>query len=376
MRIIFGPAHDALHVDPAAPGVYEWWYFDALSDDGRFALVVIFFLGTPMSPYYKAVARGKTPDARDWCGVFVSVHERVAHECWRERAYAYNVYRGGSFSPAPQPDVRVGGSRMAGGETMQGWRWQVNVNEPGLWTGRTQAALTFTAPGAGSLNVVAPPGHLADTDASAHNWVCVAPVCRAEGTIALPSGKSIAFRGSGYHDHNFGRLPFDDTDLWYWGRVPLTCDDGQERLAVFYHLQPPAPPARPLSALLLLPVSDAGPPSVTATSVLGTPSQPVRSAYGLRHALEVGFTARDGLGETRIVATLHPERGAFSEGPFYRRLPLTIQASEERNGRALWTGAGEGIGEVFRPAGLCGPVASRALWSRLRRRSSPTGDAA
>ena len=374
MRILFGPAHDALHVDPAAPGVYEWWYFDALSDDGRFALVAIFFLGTPMSPYYKAVAtRKKTPDAREWCGVFVSVHERVAHECWRERAYAYNVYQGGSFSPA-RPDVAVGASRSSGEETAGDWRWQVNVDEPGLWTGRTQAALTFTALAAGSLNALAPLGHSAD--AAAHTWVCVAPVCRAEGTFTLPSGKTIAFRGSGYHDHNFGRLPFDDTDLWYWGRAPLACDDGQARLAVFYHLQPPVPPARPLSALLLLPVQDAEPPFVATTQVLGAPRQPVRSAYGLRHALEVGFTTGDAPGPTQIVASLHPERGAFSEGPFYRRLPLTIQASEERNGRPVWSGAGEGIGEVFRPAGLCGPVASRALWSRLRRRSSPKGSAA
>jgi hypothetical protein len=248
VRILFGPAHDALHVDPAAPGVYEWWYFDALSDDGRFVLVAIFFLGTPMSPYYKAVARGKTmPDARNWCGVFVSVHERVAPECWRERAYAYNVYAaGGAFSPT-LPEVTVGGSRIAGEETAPGWNWQVAVDEPGLWTGRTKKDLTFTAPGAGFLDAVAPLG--AAADAAAHTWVCVAPVCRAEGTVTLPSGKVINFRGSGYHDHNFGRLPFDDTDLWYWGRAPLACDDGRERTAVFYHLQPPRrrlrPPFRP-----------------------------------------------------------------------------------------------------------------------------------
>ena len=59
MRILFGPQHDALHVDPAHPGAYEWWYFDAVSDDGRWALVTIFFLGSPMSPYYKAVATGR-----------------------------------------------------------------------------------------------------------------------------------------------------------------------------------------------------------------------------------------------------------------------------------------------------------------------------
>jgi hypothetical protein len=312
------------------------------------------------------------PDARDWCGVFVSVHERVAQECWRERAYAYNVYAaGGAFSPT-LPEVTVGGSRIAGEETAPGWKWQVAVDEPGLWTGRTKMDLTFTAPGAGFLDAVAPLG--AAANAAAHTWVCVAPVCRAEGSVTLPSGKVINFRGSGYHDHNFGRLPFDDTDLWYWGRAPLACDDGQKRVAVFYHLQPPAPPpAPPLSTLLVFGNGSAtGPPPVVATNdVLGNLAQPVRSAYGLRHAVELGFTTRDAPGPTRLVASLHPERGAFSEGPFYRRLSLTIQANELQNGQPIWAGAGEGIGEIFRPPGLCGPVASRALWSRLRRRAVP-----
>lgn len=361
MRILFGPAHDALHVDPAAPGAYEWWYFDALSDNGRFAVVAIFFLGSPMSPYYKAVATNKAANARDFCGVFVSVHERVAHECWRERAYAYNLYRNGAFSSA-RPEAAVGGSAVTSEAAAGGsWRWQVHVDEPGLWTGRARLDLTFVT--------AAPPDLSPMGDDSAdHTWVCVAPVCRAEGTLAPPSGQKVAFSGSGYHDHNFGRLPFTDTGSWYWGRAPLVCDDGKMRTGVFYALRGHGGAEQ---ITLLTFDEHGGALAGTAAPVAAAApalTRPVRSAYGLRHAtvLNSAVTTATPL---RLQAVLHPERGAFSEGPFYRRLPLTLEARAEQNNERLWTGTGEGIGEVFRPAGLCGPVASRAMWSRIRRRN-------
>ena len=96
MRILFGSEHDARQIDPDLPGAYEWWYFDAVSDDGNFVFVAIFFLGTPMSPYYKATANGQKPFPKDWCGVFVSLHEKKGGR-WTERAYGYNLYRGGTF---------------------------------------------------------------------------------------------------------------------------------------------------------------------------------------------------------------------------------------------------------------------------------------
>ncbi len=42
---------DVWHGDPE-PGAYEWWYFDAISDDGRDALVVIFLTNFVFSPRY------------------------------------------------------------------------------------------------------------------------------------------------------------------------------------------------------------------------------------------------------------------------------------------------------------------------------------
>jgi hypothetical protein len=293
-----------------------------------------------MSPYYKAVADGAKPDARDWCGVFVSLHEKE-DACWRERAYAYNLYRGGEFS-GERPAVAVGGSRMDAAAGAGGiWTWTLDVREPGLWRGRTEAQLTFATPGAAlDLPLLGVP--------AAHNWVCVAPVCHVTGNVTLPTGRSVAFTGNGYHDHNFGRLPFDDTAIWYWGRASLGT-----HAAVFYHREPPEGPAD--STLVLL--GENGAPLLATRDVASSLDEPRSSPYGLRHARRLDL----GAGTSRVMVQMEDRGGALSEGPFYRRLPITLRAE----GRAA-----AGIGEVFRPAKLCGPVASRAMWSRIRRRKT------
>ena len=366
-------------MDPARPGAYEWWYFDALSDDGRWALVVIFFLGSPMSPYYKAVVDGKTPDPRDWCGVFVSLHERrppppammggpEADYRWRERAYAYNLYRGGVFSAA-RPEVAVGGSCLEADVGSDGGErcWRVCVDEPGLWRGRTRAEVTFRAAAAG-MPPALPPLGAREPDAR-HNWVCVAPRCAMDADVALPGGERVAFHGAGYHDHNFGLLPFDDTRIWYWGRGHLRCDDGALRTAVFYQVEAPGGGAQGT----LLVFGEDGTPLVASDAAQLRLSLPARNAYGMRHRkrVEVGEQAAGGYLSGAFLLTTG--RRAFSEGPFYRRLPLSLHLEQERGGHTLWRGEGIGIGEVFRPAGLCGPVASHAMWSRIRRRRGGGG---
>ena len=172
---------------------------------------------------------------------------------------------------------------------------------------------------------------------------------------------TVAFTGAGYHDHNFGRLPFRDTEIWYWGRAALAADTdpaAPARTAVFYHLRAPEEEeGEGVSALLLL--GPDGVPLVHSDRTAFLATAPIRSAYNLRHASRLVFAGE----QARLTAILDPRRRAFLEGPFYRRLPLRLEG--EMPG---WTGAGAGIGEVFRPDGLCGPIASRAMWSRIRRR--------
>lgn len=387
MRILFGPDHDGLHISPDTPGAYEWWYFDAFSDDGRFALVAIFFLGTPMSPYYKQVVDGKNPLPRDWCGVFFSLHELVSKRVdrqnsygkfWRERAYAYNLYRDGAFKSDPF-SVNIGTSRLFKVATSDGKQaWHLQIEEKGLWRHTLRADLHFTLEG--------PPLTLPEAgDANnAHTWVCTAPVCRVSGTVTLP-GKEIPLDSKGYHDHNFGQLPWDDVDIWYWGRIAVdykkTLMEGSriywseaEREAppdpgtlVFYRVEQ-GPQAQ--DTVLYFDGQGKNDPNLTFRP--HTNDAEIRARFGLRHKprflyevlmngtvsnlIECGFSSMD-KGEK-----------PFAEGPFYRRTMVwsdTVDIAQYGSAGYI----GDGIGEVFRPAQLCGPIASRAMWTRIRRRS-------
>lgn len=362
MRILFGPEHDARHVDPDAPGAYEWWYFDALSDDGRYALVAIWFLGSPMTPYYKAVVDGRKPVARDWCGVFLSLHE-----AGRERAYAYNLYRGGDFAP-DHPQVRVGDSFVASEGDGPLWKWHLNARERCLWLGSVRLDATITA--AGPPLTLPPMGE--KEDSADHTWVCVAPVCHADVRVTLANGCVVSFTGSGYHDHNFGRLPWIDTDIWYWGRARVADPAGDLRSAVFYRLE--GPDAQHTDLLLVCDASgrvmDAGvyEGNRTYRDVEGEEWQ---NAFGLNLRQAVFMeTPTNGYSLVAPFGVLrhHFRISPLSSGPFYVRslvqpVALTARGNEAPSFR------GPGIVEAFRPSRLCGPIASRAMWTRIRRRS-------
>ena len=353
MRILFGPSNDHRQTpDPAPSGAYEWWYFDALSEDRRFAVVAIFFLGSPMTPYYKAAVDGKNPDPIDWCGVFFTLHENIRGK-WKERAYAYNLYHGGEFH-ADRPHVTVGDSHM----TYDGvGTWTVSLHERGLWRTKVRAELRFTMP---TASAALPSDNKAGREAE-HAWICVAPVCAFEGQVQV-NAQSVSFNGAGYHDHNFGRVPLGDVAAWYWARAELRCSDGAVRTAILYYLASNSGPKPEVTALIF----DAEGNGVSfSDTVRGTESSPTTNAYGLMHPTVVTAESEQSSPNIALHAVFSAPNGAFSEGPFYRRLPVELTASAEPK----WTGVGTGIGEVFVPPRLCGPIASRAMWSRMRRRS-------
>ncbi len=367
LQLLFGETHDGRHIDVNAPGGYEWWYFDALSDDKRYALVAIFFIGSPMSPYYKQCATGENPPAQDWCGVFYALHERPPGSTkWRERAYAYNLYRGGQWSDVnAAPRVQIGGSQFNTSRENDATHWRIELREPKLWSGEVGANFVFSQIPTAFPTVSAPASN-ADAD---HAWVCAAPLCDVSGTVSLSAQETISFVGGGYHDHNFGRLPLRDTDIWYWGRAPLVCDDHKLRQAVFYHtVRRLSDEEFPQSETTWLTFEADGAEAPLLRENLPLLTGPTGNNYGMKHFDRAQF-AHNVLGDNeQWRVAFRPERGVFSEGPFYRRLPITITAQQKTVGHTAWSGVGEGIGEVFRPARLLGPIASRAVWSRLRRR--------
>ena len=58
---------------------YLWWYFDALSDDGRLGFTVIAFVGSVFSPYYAAARRAGRGDPDHHCAINVALYGEGPH---------------------------------------------------------------------------------------------------------------------------------------------------------------------------------------------------------------------------------------------------------------------------------------------------------
>ena len=82
------------------PGSYEWWYFDAMSADKKWAIVIIFYEGNPFSPaYIKAQnqtentskhSENKSACASSFPAISVSVYNTQKAEYYSFLEYAPN----------------------------------------------------------------------------------------------------------------------------------------------------------------------------------------------------------------------------------------------------------------------------------------------
>ncbi len=77
------------------PGGYAWWYFDAISDDGDYALTAIFFVGSVFSPSYaERVRRGVAAPADDHLGVNLALYHRGKQVAWVMSEYGASALGG------------------------------------------------------------------------------------------------------------------------------------------------------------------------------------------------------------------------------------------------------------------------------------------
>ncbi len=228
---------DVWHGD-LKPGAYEWWYFDAISDDGRDALVVIFLTNFVFSPRYNRAFTGRIGTAaRAQLFPAVSVgYYRDGRPLWRVNS----EHDGSEFVAHPaRAACRIGRSAFELVETGGIRRYELTLNEI-LRGGHTlKARLTWEvidgdfAPDEAD----AAPSH-ADAP-HAHEWNLVAPRCHVRGTISITSRAGSptseqSFSGTGYHDHNRDHQPLPvRVSAWQWGRAHF--DDGTT--AVFYRYQ-------------------------------------------------------------------------------------------------------------------------------------------
>jgi len=212
---------DVWHGDKLAKA-YEWWYFDALSDDGSEAVVVVFLDNFVYSPRYNS-KDGSQPK--------------------RFPAVAFTYFNGGKaiyrsvseFGEAgfsadtERPKGRIGECSFEYRDATYGSGYVVNVRMALSGGRRLEGTFEWLSVEADML-----PDSFC-TDSTMHSWNMVAPRSDVTGRLTIHDRRGREsdlrhFRGTGYHDHNLDNRWLAKTVRdWHWGRAHFA-----DATAVFY----------------------------------------------------------------------------------------------------------------------------------------------
>jgi carotenoid 1,2-hydratase len=207
-------------INDESPGAQEWWYFDAISDDQRDALVLVWYASLPFDPAYGVATlrhlrrpnRHPAPHPRDHCAVGISWYREG-----RTMAYALNAFRRDAFHHRSESfEIEVAGNRLH--RDAQGYH--LRLTTPAVdGRHRISADLRFR-PAENS----SPYERDLGTADEPHLWMLAAADCRVEGELQVdgPTPLGTSFVGRGYHDHNAGAVEMSlAMKRWRWGRVHL-----------------------------------------------------------------------------------------------------------------------------------------------------------
>ena len=191
---------------------YEWWYFDAISADKEWSLVVIFYHGNPFSTNYM---RGKYGDApASYPAISISVYHKGKPEF-----YSFQEYAPSQFDWLKDKDefnCLIGNSGFTKHDVFGEVEYELQLDQI-LDSGHSIH---------GKIKFIASRVHSKLLDhkekKEKHFWNLLQPRAKVVGNLKV-KGKTddhhIAFHGSGYHDHNVGNEPMGHSFKdWYWGR--------------------------------------------------------------------------------------------------------------------------------------------------------------
>ena len=346
---------DASH-EVTAPGGYEWWYFDAEDAEKDVQVVGILLHGFVFHPgylrryfrYVKAPTRHAPPMPSEYPCAYLAVYEKG-----RLLAQFMTQYgRGELASSASHLNVVVGPNRVTVVEgamklELEGRPWVLTGRGPKTQEGqRLRAALRFAPKLTHSAQErVFFSREMTGAD---HRWVIANPLCDVEGVVRIEGNgavgaRTIAFKGKGYHDHNYGSGPIGPgLRNWMWGRVLM-----EDRVCTFQF-------ARPRDRSLpeevhLVEGSEAELGSTPMKGLMAEFSR--RTPLGLAYPAEVKFDDALHLSNPMVV----------DSAPFYMRL---IYEARYR------ASAGRAFCEVAYPHRLRWPVLGRMIEMSVDRRGS------
>ncbi|MBB3099494.1 hypothetical protein FHR83_007201 [Actinoplanes campanulatus] len=197
----------------ADPDAYEWWYSDFTGDDGT---VVSFTLKTRPTDGFEPDAT--EADRAPGVSLIITEPDGTNHRVVKN--YTWDDFT----SSTDRCDVRVGPFTFKG--DLKTYRMRGADGDLAIDLTLTSLVSPFR-PGTGFR-------FLNDTDRY-QAWFAAVPAGEASGTITV-AGKRRRFAGRGYHDHNWGNVPFAEfVDHWRWGRGSI---DQYAVIGVDFRLRP------------------------------------------------------------------------------------------------------------------------------------------
>jgi carotenoid 1,2-hydratase len=201
-----------------------------VSEDGRIALTAIVFVGSVFSPYYarqrarasrKALGDGSSQGdvaaragapAEQHCAVNLAIYDRTSPR-W-------------VFTESPASALQRDASSLGIGRSTLRWEGDALVLDIDELT--SPIGVGRRVRGRVSLHPEVMPGKVVFLDPNGrHRWQPVAPVARAEASFESPS---LRFRGSAYHDSNWGDEPLEAAfRRWDWSRAELPASGGSSK---------------------------------------------------------------------------------------------------------------------------------------------------
>src|SRR4051812_9838294 len=199
--------------DERAAGSFEAWHFDALSDDGRQALIISFYDNYPFSPRY-FLNDGRSPSGPQRCpavSLVYSIDGNVA-------VSAVNEFAAGDLSPSSDVGCSIGASRFTARSAEYGTGYVLDIDLITARRRHLKAEIEWLSIDADLLIPAADAPSLAA-------WNIISPRSDVTGriTISSPDGETrnvFHVRGTGCHDHFRCPRPLDESvESRCWGRV-------------------------------------------------------------------------------------------------------------------------------------------------------------
>ena len=305
-------------VNPTAPGAHEWWYFDAISDDGRDSFVIVWYSALPFDPDYGLASLrhiqnpGKypKPNPLDHCAIGFSWYRDG-----KTVAYALNRFRKEQFCHRmDNSGIHLNIHKNILSRDNAG-HYKLSINTPalgfGIGTSQIQAELTFESASA----VSGWEQDLGNSD-HPHLWILAAPDCQVRGQIEVGK-KSLAFKGRGYHDHNAGGDELSRSfHKWHWGRF-----HSGESTKIYYVCEP-----TPGESQGLWLECHQGQVTETRTLQKLEGSEPKRTVFGIRYEDQLRHAESESL--WRLGKPV-------DQGPFYLRFVGQMESSEGAHGLGI-----------------------------------------